>query len=152
MEWFLKNYYTCVTVFRTYRREGVPTTTNHLPIGLALSFVVVDNRTWPSVPLGPHPGYDWFSPQNAHTHHQVSLVVTSYPPCAISCLNFCIKADPHLDPCLFLGRRRSRGNILKTSMTPFDYTACRLVSFVSTFVAKVIAFVLFIAVFGSLSD
>ena len=103
-------------------------TTTRLPIGLALSFVAVDNRTWPGVPLGPRPGCYWFSCQNAHTHCQVSLVVTSHTPHAISHLNFRIKADPHLDLCLFLGRHQSRQNILKTSMTPLDYTVCCLVS------------------------
>ena len=91
----------CVTVFRPYRREAVPLMTTRLPIGLALSLVAVDNQTWPSVPLGPCPGCHWFSWQDAHTHHQVSLVVTSHPPHANSCLNFHIKADPHLDLCLF---------------------------------------------------
>ena len=75
--WF--NFFKQNMVFRTYRREAVPTMTTHLPIGLALSFVVVDNQTWPSVPLGPHPGCHWFSRQNVCTHRQVSLVVTSYP-------------------------------------------------------------------------
>ena len=76
-------------------------TTTRLPVGLALSFVAVDNRTWPSVPLGPHLGCHRFSCQNAHMHCQVSLVVTSHPPHAISHLNFHIKVDPHLDPRLF---------------------------------------------------
>ena len=83
-----------VMVFRTYQREAVPMMTTHLLIGLALSFVAVDNWTWPSVPLGPHPGCHWFSHQNTHMHRQVSLVVMSHPPCAISYLNFHIKVDP----------------------------------------------------------
>ena len=45
-------YQTFVTVFRTYRLETVIVTTTRLPIGLILSHVVVDNRTWPSVSLG----------------------------------------------------------------------------------------------------
>ena len=92
---------TYVTVFRPYRREAVPPTTTHLPVGLALSLVVVDNQTWPSVPLGPCPGCHRFSHQNAHMHHQVSLVLMTHPPHANSRLNFHIKADPHLDLCLF---------------------------------------------------
>ena len=75
--------------------------TTHLSVGLALSFAAVDNQTWPSVSLGPCPGCHWFSHQNARTQSQVSLVVTSHPPHAISCLNFHIKADPYLDLCLF---------------------------------------------------
>ena len=92
---------TYVTVFRPYRQEAVPLTTTHLPISLALSLVVVDIQTWPSVPLGPCPGCHQFSCQNACTHCQMSLVVVSHPPSANSCLNFRIKADPNLDPCLF---------------------------------------------------
>ena len=64
---------------------------------------------------------------NVWMYHQVSLVVTSHTPRAISHLNFHIKADPHLDPRLSLGRRRSRQNILKTSMTPLDFMASHLV-------------------------
>ena len=44
--------YTCVTVFRTYRREAVIVTTTRLPVSLILSRVTVDNHTWPSVSLG----------------------------------------------------------------------------------------------------
>ena len=119
---------TCVTVFRTYWREAVLGTTTHLPVGLILSCVVVDNCTRPSVPLGPHPGCHRFFLPNAHMHHQVSLVVMSHPPHAISHLNFHIKADSHLDPHLSLGRCQSRLNILKTSITPLDFMACRSVS------------------------
>ena len=90
-----------VKVFRSYRREAVPLMTTHLPIDLALSFVAVDNQTWLSVRLGPCPCCHWFSRQNAHMHHQVSLVVMSHPTCANSHLNFHIKVDPHLDLCLF---------------------------------------------------
>ena len=89
------SYNICVTVFRPYRWEAIPLTTTRLPISLAL------NQTWPSVPLGPCPGCHHFSCQNAHTHHQVSLVVMSHPPHANSCLNFRIKVDPDLDLCLF---------------------------------------------------
>ena len=95
------NINVCVMVFRPYRREAIPMMTTHLPVSLALSFVAVDNQTWPSVPLGPCPGCHWFSHQNACMHRQVPLVVMSHPPHAISCLNFHIKVDPHLDPCLF---------------------------------------------------
>ena len=99
--YFQKLHHIYVTVFQPYRQEAVSPTTTHLPISLALSFVAVDNQTWPSVPWGPCPGCHWFSCQNACMHHQVSLVVMSHHPHANSHLNFHIKADPHLDLCPF---------------------------------------------------
>ena len=83
-----------VTVFWTYQWEAFLGKTTRLPISLILSCVVVDNCMRPSVPLGPRPGCHRFFPPNAHTHHQVLLVVTSHHPCTISHLNLHIKADP----------------------------------------------------------
>ena len=116
-----------VMVFRTYRREAVIVTTTRLPTGLILSRVMVDNHTWPSVSLGPCSVVSGFPAKRPDIPPGVTGSDVT-PPRAISHLNFHIKADPHLDPRLSLGRRRSRWNILKTSMTPLDFTASHLVS------------------------
>ena len=47
------SFFTCVTVFRTYQRKAGLVMTTRLPVGLIFSRVTVDNRTWPSVSLGP---------------------------------------------------------------------------------------------------
>ena len=57
----------------------------------------------------------------------MSPLVMSHPPHAVSHLNSHIKAAPHLDPRESLGRHPSRQNILETSTTPLDFTACHLV-------------------------
>ena len=75
----LPSSHSYVMVFQPYRWEAIPMMTTHLLIGLAISFVEVDNQTWPSVTLGPCPGCHRLSCQNACMHHQVSLVVTLHP-------------------------------------------------------------------------
>ena len=75
--------------------------TTHLPVSLILSFIAVDNHTWPSVPLGPCQGcHPFFPPKCSYAPPGVTGSDVT-PPHAISHLNFHIKVDPHLDPCLF---------------------------------------------------
>ena len=114
-------------VFQTYRREAVLVTTTRLPVGLVLSRVTVDNRTWPSVSLGRCSVVSSFPTKCLDIPPGVTGSDVT-PPHTISRLNFHIKADPHLDPHLSLGRCQSRRNILKTSATPLDYTPSCLAS------------------------
>ena len=65
------------------------------------------------------------------------------PPRVISHLNFRIKVDPHLDPCLFWVAVDLDGTSGRPVQQPFSLL-------VSTFAAKLLHLFLFIAVIGSL--